>query len=571
MRFKGVIIMILSGSEILIESLKQENVDVIFGYPGGVVLGLYDTLYDADVRHILPRHEQGGAHAADAYARATGKVGVCLATSGPGATNLITGIATAYMDSTPLVVITGQVLKELIGGDAFQEADIIGITRPIVKHSYLVTDTKDIAQTVKEAFHIASTGRPGPVLIDIPKDVFTAKVKYAPATEVELLGYNPTAGGHPVQIKKVLKGLETAKKPVFLVGGGLISCGATDEFIKLANIVGAPVVTSFMGQGGYPSTEPYWIGWIGMHGNYASNMAVMESDFIVAIGTRFTDRSTGRLDKFAGKATLAHVDVDPTSISKNVEIDIPVVGDIKNVLQMCLKYADGYKFDKNADTRAEWLKQVKDWDADKPFSYEYSDSIIKPQYVVERICALTNGEAIIATDVGQHQMWTAQYYKFKYPRQFISSGGMGTMGFGLPAAMGAKVGCPDKEVFSISGDGSILMNIQELTACVQYQLGVKVAILNNRFLGMVRQWQQLFFDKRYSNTCLDVQPDFVKLAEAYGCVGLRAEKPSDVDGVILESLKVKKRPVMMDFLTAREENVYPMVAPGAAIDEMIIR
>lgn len=562
---------ILSGGEILIECMKNAGVDTIFSYPGGSLTGFYDTLFDSDLRHILPRHEQGGAHAADGYARATGKVGVCMATSGPGATNLVTGIGTAYMDSVPMVIVTGQVVKSLIGGDAFQEADIVGITRPIVKHSYLVTDIKDLESTLAEAFHIATTGRPGPVLVDIPKDIFAEKIKYEHKTDVNLIGYQPTVEGHPMQIKKLLKALEAAKRPVIHIGGGVVASGATEELVKFAEKVNVPVVSSFMGLGGYPADHHNWVGWLGMHGNYASNMAVMEADFIIAIGTRFTDRSTGRLDRFAAKAKLAHIDIDPSSISKNVRIDIPVVGHAKSVLAMINKHLPDYKWEKNSADREGWFKQVMAWNKDKPFSYTNSEKVIKPQYVVESIYDVTEGEAIITTDVGQHQMWAAQFYRFRHPRQFISSGGMGTMGFGLPAAMGAKLGRPDKEVFSISGDGSILMNIQELCTCVQYRVGVKVAILNNRFLGMVRQWQQLMFNKRYSDTCLETQPDFIKLAESFGCVGFRAATPSEVKDVLRESLKITDRPVVMDFVCAREENVYPMVPPGAGNDEMIIR
>ncbi len=559
-----------SGSEILIECLKAEGVETIFGYPGGVLVGFYDTLFDANIKHVLPRHEQGGAHAADGYARATGKVGVCLATSGPGATNLVTGISTAYTDSIPMIVLTGQIATELIGGDAFQEADIVGITRPIVKHSYLVKDVKDLAETLKEAFHIARTGRPGPVLVDIPKDVLQNKCRYEKIKKVGLVGYQPNENGHPMQVKKLLKCLENAKKPVIIVGGGLISANGTDELAKFVDRVKVPTVTTFMAQGGLSSKNSNYIGWMGMHGNYASNIAVSEADYVISIASRFSDRSTGRLDSFASKATIAHVDFDPASISKNVKVDIPIVGDAKNVLVMANKMAEDFKWDKNETARVEWLAHVKELDKKQPFSYTYSDTIIKPQFVVESLYKETDGKAIITTDVGQNQMWAAQFYKYQFARQFISSGGQGTMGFGLPAAMGAKLGVPNKEVIAIVGDGGVLMNIQELMTCVQYRLGIKIAILNNRFLGMVRQWQELFYDKKYSYTCLESQPDFVKLAESFGAVGLRAEKPSEVADVIKESLKIKNIPVMIDFVCAREENVYPMVPAGASISEMII-
>ena len=559
-----------SGSEILIECLKAEGVETIFGYPGGVLVGFYDTLFDSNIKHVLPRHEQGGAHAADGYARATGKVGVCLATSGPGATNLVTGISTAYTDSIPMIVLTGQIATELIGGDAFQEADIVGITRPIVKHSYLVKDVKDLAETLKEAFHIARTGKPGPVLVDIPKDVLHNKCKYEKVKKVGLLGYQPNENGHPMQVKKLLKSLENAKKPLIIVGGGLISANGSGELEKFVNRIKVPTVTTFIAQGGLSSKNNNYIGWLGMHGNYASNIAVSEADYIISVASRFSDRSTGRLDSFASKATIAHIDFDPASISKNVKVDIPIVGDAKNVLVMANKMADDFKWEKNETSRIEWLDHVKELDKKQPFSYTYSDTIIKPQFVVESLYKATDGNAIITTDVGQHQMWAAQFYKFQFARQFLSSGGQGTMGFGLPAAMGAKLGVPDKEVIAIVGDGGILMNIQELMTCVQYRLGIKIAILNNRFLGMVRQWQELFFDKKYSYTCLESQPDFVKLAESFGAIGLRAEKPSEVADVIKESLKIKNIPVMMDFVCAREENVYPMVPAGASISEMII-
>lgn len=561
----------ITGAEILVKALHAEGVDLIYGYPGGVLLGIYDTFFDADLLHVLPRHEQGGIHAAEGYARTTGKVGVCFGTSGPGATNLVTGIANAYMDSIPLVVFTGQVSTNLIGGDAFQEADIVGITRPIVKHSYLVKDAKDIADTIKEAFYIARTGRPGPVVVDLPKDVVAAKAEFKWSKELKLTGYQPSTKGHPGQVRKMLKLLEGAKRPVILAGGGVISANASEELKKLAEITGAPVVTTFLGLGAFPGTHPQCVGWLGMHGNYASNMAVTETDYIIAVGSRFSDRSTGNLSGFAPNAKIAHIDVDPTSISKNVPVEIPIVGDCKIVLNQALEEIGNFNWEKNKKERNAWQEKINQWNKDKPFSYTFSDKVIKPQYVVEQIYNVTQGDAIICTEVGQHQMWTAQFYKFDRPRQFVSSGGLGTMGFGFPAAIGAKMGMPHKEVFDIAGDGSFLMNIQEMTTAVQYRVGVKVAILNNRFLGMVRQWQQIFFNKRYSSTCLDCQPDYVKAAEAFGCVGLRAEKPSEVEAVLRESLKIKNVPVIMDFRVDREENVFPMVPAGAANSEMIFR
>jgi len=561
----------MNGADILLESLKKEGVELVFGYPGGQILGTYDRLFDCDIKHILPRHEQGGIHAAEGYARATGKVGVCIATSGPGATNLVTGIADAYSDSTPLVIITGQVGTMLIGGDAFQEADIIGITRPIVKHSYLIKNIKEVATAVKEAFHIARTGRPGPVLIDIPRDVQAAQGKFEYPKEIDLPGYQPNYEGHIMQIKKVLHALENAKKPLMLVGGGVRLSGASEALLKFAETTGIPVATTFMGQGAIPFDHPLYVGWMGMHGNYASNQASLNTDYLLAIGTRFSDRTTGNFKEFAPHAEVAHIDIDPTSISKNIPVKIPIVGDAKSVLGQFIKYIKEYRGEKNADERKIWLEDITRWKREQPFSYVKSDKIIKPQFVVEQIYQITKGEAIITTEVGQNQMWSGQFYKFKYPNQFISSGGLGTMGFGLPAAIGAKLGCPEREVFDIAGDGSILMCIQELTTAVQYRVGVKVAILNNRFLGMVRQWQQLFFGKRYSYTCLESQPDFVKIAEAFGCVGLRAEKPSEVKLVLKEALKVNNVPVVMDFRCAREENVFPMVPAGAGLDKMIFK
>lgn len=561
----------ITGAEILVKALHEEGADLIFGYPGGVLLGIYDKLFDADLLHVLPRHEQGGIHAAEGFARATGKVGVCFGTSGPGATNLVTGIANAYMDSIPLVVFTGQVSTNLIGGDAFQEADIVGITRPIVKHSYLVNDVRDMAATIKEAFYVARTGRPGPVVVDLPKDVVNAKAEFSWDKEISLPGYSPNTKGHPGQIRKMLRLLEGAKKPIILSGGGVTLANAADELKQLAEITGVPVITTFLGLGSFPGTHPQCVGWLGMHGNKASNMAITEADYIIAVGTRFSDRSTGKLSGFAPHAKIAHIDVDPASISKNVPVEIPIVGDCKIVLAQALEEVKNFGWDKHKTERKEWQAKIDAWNKEQPFSYTFSDKVIKPQYVVEQIYNVTKGDAIICTEVGQHQMWAGQFYKFDRPRQFISSGGLGTMGFGFPAAIGAKMGMPDKEVFDIAGDGSFLMNIQEMTTAVQYRVGVKVAILNNFFLGMVRQWQQMFFDKRYSSTCLECQPDFVKLAEAFGCVGLRAEKPSEVEDVLRESLKIKNLPVIMDFRVDREENVFPMVPAGASNNEMLFR
>ncbi len=563
---------IMTGSKIILESLIREGVDTIFGYPGGAVLNIYDELfnYKDKIKHVLVRHEQGAAHAADGYARASGKVGVVLVTSGPGATNTITGIATAYMDSVPIVILTGQVPTNLIGNDAFQEADTVGITRPCTKHNYLVKDIKDLARTIKEAFYIASTGRPGPVLIDIPKDITSSVYEFDYPEGVELRGYNPTYFGHHVQLSKVVKELLNAKRPLLYVGGGVISSNASAELKELAELLDLPVTSTLMGLGGFPSEHSLFFGMLGMHGTYAANMAISNADFIIAIGARFDDRVTGKVEEFGRNAKFAHIDIDPSSIGKNVKIEIPVVGDVKSVLNSLLEMlsAKSKEISSTQYDRLKWLEEINIWKYEHPLSYKMND-IIKPQYVIEKIYELTGGSAIISTEVGQNQMWAAQFYKFNSPRTFLTSGGLGTMGYGFPAAIGAQIACPDKVVFDIAGDGSIQMNIQELATAVQYNLPVKVAIVNNNFLGMIRQWQELFYKKRYSFSEMNVNPDFVKLAEAYGAVGLRATKPNEVEDVLKKALSIKK-PVIMDFVVAPEESVYPMVAPGAPITGMLL-
>lgn len=548
------------GAEILLECLKREGVEVIFGYPGGQVLPIFDKLYDSDIRFILVRHEQGAAHAADGYARATGKVGVCLATSGPGATNLTTGIANAYMDSIPIIAITGQVKTHLIGNDAFQEADVTGVTRPITKHNYLVKDTKDLAQIVREAFQIASTGRPGPVLIDIPSDVQQKDIEFIWPEEVKIRGYNPTYFGHPGQIKKAAKLIAQAKKPILYAGGGVITSGAHRELKELAEKTKIPVTTTLMGLGGFPGTDELYLGMLGMHGTAYANYAIMEADLIIAVGARFDDRVTGRLDAFAPTAKIIHIDIDPASISKNVKVDVPIVGDAKHILGQLIK-----EIAKFPDT-LEWLKIIEAWKKKHPLYYKDAGKI-KPQYVIDQIYQATKGKAIITTEVGQNQMWACQWYKYDQPRTYISSGGLGTMGFGFPAAMGAKVGCPDKIVFDIAGDGSIQMNIQELATCVCNKIHVKVAILNNGYLGMVRQWQELFYKKRYSYTQL-YNPDFVKLAESYGALGIRVDKREEVYPAIEKALAIDNV-VFLDFHIEPEENVFPMVPAGEAINRII--
>ncbi len=550
----------MTGAQILIECLKREGVEVIFGYPGGVVLPLFDKLYDADIRFILTRHEQGAAHAADGYARATGKVGVCLATSGPGATNLVTGIATAYMDSIPMVAITGQVKTSLIGNDAFQEADITGITRPITKHNYLVKDAKDLAKVVREAFYIASTGRPGPVLIDLPVDVQQQETEFIWPKNVEIRSYKPTYSGHPGQIKKAAKLIMQSKKPVIYVGGGIISSGAYGELKKLAEKIQTPVTWTLMGIGAFPATHKLALGMLGMHGTAYANHSIMEADLIIAVGARFDDRVTGRIDAFAPFAKIIHIDIDPSSISKNVRVNVPIVGDAKIILKHLSKEI------KKSPNVTDWLKNVTALKKKYPLNYK-EKSRISPQYVIEQIDKATKGQAIITTEVGQNQMWAAQWYKYTQPRTFISSGGLGTMGFGFPAAMGVKVGYPQKTVFDIAGDGSIQMNIQELATCVCNKIHVKVAILNNGYLGMVRQWQELFYKKRYSYTKL-YNPNFVKLAESYGAVGILVTKKEEVRPAIEKAIATDKV-VFIDFRIEPEENVFPMVPVGEAINRMI--
>ena len=534
---------------------------MIFGYPGGQILPTFDALYDADVRFILTRHEQGAAHAADGYARATGKVGVCLATSGPGATNLVTGIANAYMDSIPMVAIAGQVRTGLIGNDAFQEADITGITRPITKHNYLVKDVKDLARTVREAFYIASTGRPGPVLIDLPVDVQLADTEFEWPKAVKLRSYDPTYLGHPGQIKRAARLIMNAKKPILYLGGGIILSGAALEVRELAEKIMCPVTWTLMGIGGFPGTHRQSLGMLGMHGTAFANHSIMESDLIIAVGARFDDRVTGRLDAFAPYAKVIHIDIDPSSISKNVSVDVPIVGDARQVLTALIKEI------KKSPRIDDWLSFVDGLKKRFPMRYGEAKLKIMPQYVIEQIDEATRGEAIIATEVGQNQMWAAQWYKYNLPRTFISSGGLGTMGYGFPAAMGAKVGRPEKIVFDVAGDGSIQMNIQELGTCVANKIHVKVAILNNGYLGMVRQWQELFYKRRYSQTPI-TSPDFVKLAESYGAVGILVTKKEEVRPAIERAIETENT-VFIDFRVEEEENVFPMVPAGEAINKII--
>jgi acetolactate synthase-1/2/3 large subunit len=564
-----------TGAEILVESLKQEGVDTIFGYPGGAVLNIYDTLlnYSEEIRHFLARHEQGAVHMADGYARSTGKVGVCLVTSGPGATNAVTGLATAYMDSIPLVVISGQVPTPLIGNDAFQEADTVGITRPCTKHNYLVKDVKNLASTIKQAFHIARTGRPGPVAVDLPKDVTADSVEFSYPSEIKLRGYNPACQGHGGQIKRAAKLLTQAQKPVIYAGGGVIISNAHQELLTLAQELSIPVTNTLMGLGGFPGDHPLFLGMLGMHGTFKANMAVSHCDVLLAAGARFDDRVTGKVESFSPHSQKIHIDIDPTSISKNVPADIPIVGDVKTVLRAMLKDLEQEPAQDWVKRRGPWIEQVREWEEISPLNYEMAGKCLKPQFVIQKIQQVTDelldGNVIITTEVGQNQMWTAQFFSFKKPRTLLTSGGLGTMGFGFPAAVGAQAAFPDKTVIDIAGDGSFQMNVQEMATAVQYDLPVKVAILNNRCLGMVRQWQQLFCDRRYSQTIFETVPDFVKLAEAYGGIGFRVTKVDEVEPVIREALSIRK-PVIMDFWVDPNEGVYPMVPPGKALSEMLL-
>lgn len=560
----------LTGAQILIESLRKEGVDLIFGFPGGAVIDIYDELMKSPIRHVLVRHEQAAVHAADGYARVAGKVGVVLVTSGPGATNTVTGIASAYGDSIPVVVMTGQVPTKLIGNDAFQEVDIVGITRPCTKHNYLVKDINELARTVKEAFYLARSGRPGPVLMDLPKDVMIDKTEFKyPEETIKMRTYNPTYEAHVGQIEKAGKLIIKSKRPVIYAGGGIIASNASDELTELGTLLHIPTTATLMGLGGFPGTHPLWMGMLGMHGTYCSNMAVANCDLLIAVGSRFDDRVTGKLDAFAPYAKIIHIDIDPTSISKNVRVDVPIVADCKNALKKLVAFLKGEKDINWKEKHAEWVAQVRDWDRKHPLSYKKEKGLIKPQYVVEKLYELTKGQAIISTEVGQNQMWAAQFYKFAEPRSLLTSGGLGVMGYGFPAAIGAQLAMPDRTVIDVAGDGSIQMNIQELATAMEQRLPVKIAILNNQYLGMVRQWQELFYGKRYAATSLATAPDFVRLAEAYGAVGLRATRPEEVVPVIKKALKTPNL-VLMDFVIPHEEKVYPMVPAGKATTEMLL-
>jgi len=555
----------LKGAEILLQCLKQEGVDTIFGYPGGTVLPIYDALYNSDINHILVRHEQGAAHAADAYARVTGKTGVCLATSGPGATNLVTGIATANMDSIPLVCFTGQVVSPLIGKDAFQEADITGITMPITKHNYVLERTEDVPRMVKEAFYIASTNRPGPVVVDLPKDLMEKEIEYEPYnTEINLRGYRVMKGCNYGQVVSAAELINKAERPVIYAGGGVVSSGASEELKELAEKRKIPVTTTLMGMSAFPGTSYLSLGMLGMHGTRYANYAIGECDLLIAVGVRFDDRVTGKIAEFAPHARIIHIDIDAAEIGKNVDVNIPIVGQVKEVLSAINKRLNP------VEEFGEWHRIIDRWKAEYPLRYgTCAEGRIMPQHVIEKISELTQGEAIITTEVGQNQMWAAHYYRFKNPRSFVTSGGLGTMGFGLPAAIGAKVACPNLPVIDIAGDGSIQMNIQELGTAVAYKLPVIVCILNNQYLGMVRQWQSLFYGGRFSYTDISAQPDFVKLAEAYGAIGMRVTDTQDVDGALREALQLTDRPIVIDFWVDRMADVYPMVAPGESLLNML--
>jgi len=558
----------LTGAQVLMKVLEEEGVDTIFGFPGGAVIDIYDEIMNTDIKHILVRHEQGAVHAADGYARATGGVGVCLVTSGPGATNTVTGLASAYMDSIPVVVITGQVPTHLIGNDAFQEVDIVGITRPCTKHNYLVKDPQQLAKTLREAFYIAKSGRPGPVLVDIPKDLGQAKIDYTESKGVHIKSYNPSVKPNKKQLKKVIELVKNAEKPVIFAGGGVVLSKGAAELTAFARATRIPVTASLMGLGAFPGSDPLWLGMIGMHGTYRANMSVGECDLLIAIGVRFDDRVTGKIKTFAEHAQIVHIDIDPTSIRKNVSVAIPVVGDCKRALTVLNELFEPESITHLAASREQWLSKIQAWKDTNPLAYKQED-VIKPQYVIDKLYEITEGKAIITTEVGQNQMWAAQFYHFDEPGHFITSGGLGCMGFGLPAAIGAQAACPDKVVVDVAGDGSIQMNIQEMATAVQYGLPVKIVILNNRYLGMVRQWQELFYECRYACTDMEHAPDFAKLAEAFGAVGLRATTPQEVEPVLREGLTSDKT-VIMDFVVDREEGVYPMVPAGASITEMLL-
>jgi len=546
-----------------VRCLRDEGVEYVFGYPGGAALHIYDALYkQEEVKHILVRHEQGAVHAADGYARATGRPGVVLVTSGPGVTNTVTGIATAYMDSAPLVVFSGQVSTHLIGNDAFQEVDAVGITRPCVKHNFLVKDVKDLATVIKKAFYVASTGRPGPVLVDIPKDVTANKAEYAYPKTIQMRSYNPVIKAHPGQIKKAVELMLAAKRPMMYTGGGVILSEGSAALTDLVRLLGFPCTNTLMGLGAFPATDPLFVGMLGMHGTYEANMAMHECDVLIAIGARFDDRVTGDLKKFCPHARIIHIDIDPSSISKNVKVEIPIVGEAAAIMQDMIKLIKADKRRPDKAALAVWWKQINDWRKCDCLKYDRTSALIKPQYVLEQLYALTKGDAYVTSDVGQHQMWAAQFYKFDKPRRWINSGGLGTMGFGLPAAMGVQFAYPKATVACVTGEASIQMCIQELSTCKQYDLPIKIINLNNRYMGMVRQWQEFFYQGRYSHSYMDALPDFVKLAESYGHVGMKIEKPGDVEGALKDALKLKDRLVFMDFITDQAENVFPMIAAG---------
>ncbi len=559
-----------TGAQILLESMKREGVDVLFGYPGGAVIDIYDELpRHPELRHVLVRHEQGAVHAADGYARASGKTGVCLVTSGPGATNTVTGIATAYSDSIPLVVFTGQVPTQLIGNDAFQEVDIVGITRPCTKHNFLVKDISKLALTIRQAFYLARSGRPGPVLVDLPKDVMQKRAEFVWPEDVYMRSYNPTYKPNLNQLRRSVEELAKAERPVILAGGGVILSNGADALTGLARKLNIPVTCTLMGLGSFPATDPLWLGMVGMHGTYAANLAINNCDVLMCVGARFDDRVTGKLAAFAPKARIVHIDIDPTSIRKNVEVHVPVVGDCRLALEGIDEICEAKLENKDwAGEHAAWIAAVAEWKASKPLCYQCNGNI-KPQSVIEALYDITGGDAIIATEVGQHQMWVAQFYSFTKPRTLLTSGGLGTMGYGFPASVGAQFAFPDKKVIAVAGDASLQMNIQELATVVANKLPIKVVILNNRYLGMVRQWQELFYNNNYSSTNMEAQPDFVKLAEAYGAEGYRIEKAEDMRAV-LEKALASPNPAFIDVVVEREENVYPIVPVGAALDEMLL-